>query len=72
MKDFFRMIERNVSSKTYEQKTLGFINLLTDDKISKKESLKDTGNILITYCNYDVYYFPKEKERVGKESLKNH
>lgn len=49
------------------KKLLGFLNLLISDKMIKKETLKETGQTVITICNYDKYNKIAEKRKREKK-----
>lgn len=45
------------------KRTLNFLKLLENEKMIKRETVKETGQSLITICNYDKYNNLEEKKK---------
>ena len=50
------------------KKTLNLLKLLESEKMLKKETVEETGQTLITICNYDEYNTPSKKKETAKET----
>ncbi|MBK5723037.1 hypothetical protein JGH11_19390, partial [Dysgonomonas sp. Marseille-P4677] len=52
------------------KKVGNFLNFLEKEKMIKKETVKETGQTLITVCNYDVYNKPKNEVETLEETAR--
>jgi len=53
------------------KKVLGFFDLLINDEMIEKETLKETGQTVITICNYEEYNSISEKKKQQRKQQGN-
>lgn len=53
------------------KKVLGFLSLLVSEKMIIKETAKETGQSVITICNYDIYNSELKNRKQGRKRVGN-